>query len=81
MVDRKDDLVRIMGFVRILKGVVIGLFGGALTLLGLGLISFPTLLQIYGFPNLGTLSLPVGIVSIVFGLAFLIYGQRLAGIR
>ncbi|MGA3191890.1 MAG: hypothetical protein ABSD73_05175 [Candidatus Bathyarchaeia archaeon] len=70
-----------MGFAEILKGVVIAFIGGILALLGLGIITFPTLLQIYGFPNLGIVSLPFGIVSIIFGLALLIYGQKLAGIR
>jgi len=70
-----------MGFINTLKGVVIAFVGGLLILLGLGIIALPTLLEMYGFPNLGVLSLPIGIVSVVIGLALLIYGQKLAGIR
>lgn len=70
-----------MGFVDILKGVIIALIGGILILLGLGIIALPSLLKMYGFPDLGILSLPIAIVSIIFGLALLLYGQKLAGIR
>jgi hypothetical protein len=44
VVNKKDELVRRMGFAIVLKGVVIAFIGGILALLGLGIIAFPTLL-------------------------------------
>ena len=70
-----------MGFIDTLKGVVIAFVGGILILLGLGIIVLPSFLAMYGFPDLGSLSIPIAIVLIVFGLAILIYGQKMAGIR
>jgi hypothetical protein len=71
-----------MSFIRILKGVVIGLVGGVLMLLGIVMMGLPTLLvDFYGFPNLDGLFLPIGVVFFVFGLALLIYTQQRLGIR
>jgi hypothetical protein len=70
-----------MGFVDILKGVIIAFVGGILIFLGLGMWLFSPLLEMYGFPNFGMLALPIAVVSIIFGLALLLYGQKLAGIR
>ena len=70
-----------MGFFATLKGVVIAFVGGISILLGLGIIMLPSLLAMYGFPDLGSLSIPIALVLIVFGLAILIYGQKMVGIR
>jgi len=70
-----------MSFINTLKGIVIAFVGGILIFLGLGIIALPTFLEMYGFPKLGVLSLPIGIISLVIGLTLLIYGQKLAGIR
>jgi len=73
----------LMSFTRTLKGVVIAFVGAVLIIGGLSMIAMPTFLEWYfpPFSGIRPYSLPLGIVMIVFGLAMLIYGQRMSGIR
>ena len=69
-----------MDFMETLKGVVIAFIGAILIFLAIGIMAFQPFLKMYGFPDLGVLSLPLAIISLIFGLALVIYGQKIAGI-
>ena len=70
-----------MSFGETLKGVIIAFVGAVLIPFAIGILAFPFLLEMYGFPNLGIMTIPIAIVSLIFGIAFLVYRQKRAGIR
>ena len=67
----------------ILKGVIIAFIGGVLLVIGLSMVALPNLLEMYfpSFAGIRPYSLPLGIIMIIIGIAVLIYGQKMAGIR
>lgn len=72
-----------MGFKEILMGVIIAFVGGGLAVCGLFMIMLPSLLEMSfpPFAGIRPYSLPIAIVMIVFGVAILIYGRKMAGLR
>jgi hypothetical protein len=71
-----------MGFIDILKGVIIAFIGGFLVIAGFFVLALPTFLEMYfpWFAGIRPYSLPLAVIMLVFGTAILIYGQKKAGI-
>jgi sterol desaturase/sphingolipid hydroxylase (fatty acid hydroxylase superfamily) len=75
------DKVDNVSFGDTLIGVIIAFVGVVLMLFAIGILTFPNLLAMYGFPQFGVMTIPIAIIFFIFGIALVIYGQRRAGIR